>query len=377
MTTKEYMLLSLAGKNRRCEILRVELAKILSSAENPRIYGSGAKDPKEIKKMVKEAQGQRYLNLKKEIVYDGDLIEHPFVRRNDDGTFTVKEGSTRIEILKEIVKDLKEKKRPSYLDERQEGSEPLDVKSLENPIVNVYPDDMPEDAILVHVAKLHIPGKGPWEAYQKAGACVRLKNGDVSFEKKYSVIKIAQEVGISKGYVPRYIWAWHALQFYHVKHPEDKDWTDKFSHFEKLHSKPELRDWIGVEDNFEASKHLATFMSWVANKKINHAFRIAGKIGLQELIFRDENRDVYRRFEEDTNMKLTDALQLIKDNETKKKWRLEEQKTLQHAIQVIHDRLPDAMDLETVKLYRTPEGLAKIKETAKRLLATIEELEKK
>jgi|GEM_PF-1628515 len=177
-------------------------------------------------------------DLFQSIYQNGGLLEDPIIR--DDGK--VVEGNCRTVCLRELCK--------KYPDDER----------FRQVYVRVLPKDVTEEQLMVLLGELHIAGKIEWRAYDQAEYVWRMnkqygKNFDyLASHLRWSRSKLAQKIAAyeeSKAYMER---------------TGDKDAINRFSHFEELMKKKELRDRREKDPKF-----MVKFGEWVNKNKFPDA----------------------------------------------------------------------------------------------------------
>ena len=181
--------------------------------------------------------------LFKQITASGGLSELPYVTPE----YLVKEGNRRIVCLRKA----NEMQKTGQLD----GKLPKDA--FDKVQVNVFNDGIPPEQIDVLLARWHVTGKKEWDALNQANHIWKMYH-----ERGMSFERIRDLVGLSKGQVIQKCKAYEYTIAY-MKEMEDDD-IKKFSFFEEMYKKKDLRDW--VEKN---PTNLKRFYLWVKDGKFN------------------------------------------------------------------------------------------------------------
>ena len=279
-----------------CKIQNVPLNDLRLDLSNPRMVEVGiteenitAYDEVSVAKAIKEIAD--WSKLKQSILAQG-LQDAPYIKKNTDGTYLVREGNRRTCTLRDIVNSIQKKEK---------GYEKYLLEDYSMPQCIIYPPEMSERAIALHLGQMHVVGKTPYGAFQKATMCHKMINLGIEQEQ------VAKSIGLSKSYIKQYLWSRERLLEYQKTYPKDRNWTTKFSHFQKIYSKK----WLLV-DWWKNPKNQDSFMDWVYKGKIPEAFRIAGQVGLREVI---EDPAAMSFFQKDGN----DLTEAIDDLKRKKK----------------------------------------------------------
>lgn len=200
--------------------------------------------------------------LKDSIVQDQGLKEQPFVSllpEEDNFEALVREGNRRSVALELILQDI------------DTGKLDLDRKKFETIRAWVYPNDMPEDHIMLHIASMHNSesGKKPWDKLNQAAYITSL-----SARSTISDDDIVKGLQISKGTLHKQKKAYLLTMKYGEKHGPlgtntDPNWKMKYSTFERLFAQKQLNNWHSDPKNIEE------YMEWVVNGRIPYAHKVA------------------------------------------------------------------------------------------------------
>ena len=347
------------GKTYHCEVIRVKIDQLEFDLANPRMTGKliGLENYS-VEEYRKQFTRAETLDLMRQIVTAGGLIERPFVQKckgkPDKIKFTIREGNRRFHVLLTIVDAIQNEKKVLGFDNlRLEDYDTIDVV--------VYPEDMKEKDILVHLSTLHVKGKKDWDAWVKAGTVKKMLE-DLGMSEN----DVAQAIGISKSYIDLYLWAYDkTLEYHNGVGKDDKKWITRFSHFMKLYSRRALRNnWITEKENMDM------FMNWVKEDKIKHAFRISGKIGLEDVL---DDKQVYEWFKVGKNT-LNDAIEKIKEKKLRFDATDNMQVDIKSTIHSLHQVLPK-MTIETAReIANDPNELKIYEETCDLLNNRMDEI---
>lgn len=298
-SAERFIVINTGEKTYECEVRRIALSELRIDPRNPRLLDIGITQGK-LETYDQEYISQAILsiaeltNLKKSILSTNGIQEALYVKQQPDGNYSVREGNRRTLSLLDIQQSIQAK---------QEGYDQYQLENFTNPECIIYPEQMSEREILLHIAQMHVTGKHPWGAFEKAGMVKRMID-----EHGLDQDTIAETIGMSKSYIKQYLWAYERTLEYHRRFNDDENWTGRFSHFQKVYSKKFLKDewWINP-------KNQEKFMHWVHQNKIPHAFRISGKTGLAEIVKTQEH---LRWFEKDGN-DLNEAVDRLKTQKKK------------------------------------------------------------
>ena len=353
---KRFIVVSTEKEKVQCEIKNIHLNELVLDPLNPRLVEVGITpdsvetyDTNFVTKAVKSIADWK--DLKISILATKGLQETLYVKQNSDGKYTVREGNRRTLALREIEKSIQN---------REKGFENHQLEDYTNPECIIYASEMSERDILMHIAQMHVTGKDPWGAFQKAGMVKRMID-----ELGMDQDAIAKTIGMSKSYIKQYLWAFSEVKKYHESYPNDNNWTSKFSHFQKVYSKKFLKEhW------WKNPKHQDMFMEWVNKNKITHAFRIAGKIGLTEVV---QDTDAFRYFNKDGN-DLNETLDMMKSKLKKKEGIDSMQEEIVASVIFLHDNLERLTTGKIKELRGNKAETAIFKETMELLIEKYKEI---
>jgi hypothetical protein len=128
----------------------------------------------------------------------------------------------------------------------------------------VLPGDISEREVALLLAQLHVQGKNKWSSFEKAGHVFRLHKDFVLTQDE-----IAVRLRMSKSKVNQMIRAFEAMQNVYLKHYSDPASVHKYSYFEELFKKPELREWAT-----RSSENVRRFAGWVGQGKISQGMQV-------------------------------------------------------------------------------------------------------
>src|SRR3989442_9068502 len=213
---------------------------------------------KHMVKEVPEEEIERHIweeedakTLYKQIKISGGLMEPPVVVGNND-QYLVKEGNRRVVCLRKLSKEAHEGKLAP------EGYKYPDDHFDEGQCI-VLPSDLSQKDFDSLIGTRHVSGPKEWATLNRAWHVYEMyTRDDMDFDE------IRQVLGYGKGTVIRMVKAFEKTMEYGKKHPEDKYWFRKFTYFDELYKKPELRDWIEQDP-----QNLDAFIEWVAMGKFN------------------------------------------------------------------------------------------------------------
>ena len=169
---------------------------------------------------------------------------------------TVVEGNRRLVCLRDILKQVEDKKLPNSYKEKFQT-----VKC------RVIPAGADSKTVDMYLASLHVKGKKPWKKFNRANHIFNLNRvHGVPYER------LADELGMGKTTIKRCIDVYTTLLDYARKFPEDEGWFHKFTYFDYFFQRKDLkhlREERGIMDEFK---------NWVHEKKfrdVRDIYRLA------------------------------------------------------------------------------------------------------
>jgi hypothetical protein len=157
----------------------------------------------------------------------------------------------------------------------------------------MIPEDTPEIQKKLYLAAVHVKGKLPWSAFNKAKQI-----NDLNSEFGMSFDILAKYLGMGKVTIIRMAKAYEQTDKYSHQYTDDKEWYRKYGYFDELFRKRDLRDFSKYQKNVDI------FATWVHDKKFNET----SDIRMLSKILSDE--DAKRRFE---LYGFADALKLVEE----------------------------------------------------------------
>jgi len=172
------------------------------------------------------------------------LTEAPLVNTEN----VVKEGNRRIVCLRKLSKrahngELEEEIPPNQFDF---------VQCL------VIGSDVPQKAIDIYLARVHVKGKQKWATSNKS---MHIYNLNKIHGRSYN--EISEYLGMGKATVIRMVEVFKATEKYGKKYTDDTEWFRKFTYFDELCKKSGLKEWRKNEDNVDQ------FAKWVHDDRFN------------------------------------------------------------------------------------------------------------
>ena len=181
-------------------------------------------------------------DLYRQVLVNRGLIERIIVTTD----FTVVEGNCRLIVYRKL--------REKY---------PREPHWMKVPS-RVLPDDISKRNIALLLAQLHVQGKNEWSSFEKAGHVYKL-------HKEFALTQdeIALRLRMSKSKVNQLIRAFEAMKTVFLPRFPDPANVHKFSYFEELFKKPELREW--AMNDVDA---VHRFAGWVGTSKLSQGVQV-------------------------------------------------------------------------------------------------------
>jgi hypothetical protein len=233
--------ITLDGRTVRVRNEALQLDSVRLDPRNPRIANTIALEIKSREASQAELSDKLWADpdvreLYQQVKSNGGLIERIIVRH--DGT--VVEGNCRTVVYRKL---------------RQK--EPRNTAWSLIP-ARILPESITERSIAILLGEMHVAGKNTWTAFEKAGHIYAMHH---SFGLTQD--EIAQRLRMSKSKVNQLIQAFELMKKkYLVRYPQHAS-IRKFSYFEELLKKSELRSWLKAEHGAEDR-----FVDWVGSGKI-------------------------------------------------------------------------------------------------------------
>jgi hypothetical protein len=223
------------------EIVQIELSALTLDSNNVRFRDrKRALDDEELEETIWSEMTTR--NLMREILASKGLSEMPIV----DSRLTVREGNRRIVCLRRLSKLAHER--------RLVGIEPSDFDKL---LVIVLRPGSDERNIALYLARVHVGGKRQWMAVNKAAHVYELHTRDnISFDD------IWRFLSINRSTAERMINAYRDTLTFREKHPDEASWASKYSYFDEIYKRSELREWV------ERQRNRQKLMDWIYRERI-------------------------------------------------------------------------------------------------------------
>jgi DNA-binding MarR family transcriptional regulator len=223
------------------EIVQIELAALRLDSNNVRFRDrKRALEDEELEEIIWSEATTK--NLMREILASKGLSEMPIV----DSRLTVREGNRRIVCLRRLAKQARERSLA--------GVEPDDFDKL---LVIVLQPDTDEKNIALYLARVHVGGKRQWMAVNKAAHVYELHTRD-----KMTFDAIWRFLSINPSTAERMINAYRDTLAFREKFPDEASWASKYSYFDEIYKRSELREWVKHQKNRDR------LMEWIYLERI-------------------------------------------------------------------------------------------------------------
>jgi len=205
----------------------------------------------------------------------------------------------------------------------------------------------------LYLATVHVKSKLPWTAFNKAKEISNLSNMyDVSYDK------LAKHLAMGKVTLIRMVRSYEQTYKYGKKYPEDQFWYRKYTYFEELFKKRDLKEFNKIQQNVDK------FAKWVHEDK----FRDVRDVRILAQIMGDS--DALKLFE---THGLAEALKLLENKNPALKSR--EFKQIQKTIDLIRF-FPRKELIKTVSDSRRRAIILKLKKEVDSLMKDIDMFDK-
>jgi hypothetical protein len=240
--------ITLDGKRVQVQSVDLPLDEVSLDPKNPRIANTvsisitekGDALQKKLEALLWDDADVR--DLYRQVLINQGLVERIIVRQ--DGR--VVEGNCRTVVYRKLR-------------ERQPAEQ-----RWETIPARLLPVDIADREIAILLGEMHVAGKNTWTPFEKAGHVYSMHNDFALVQDE-----IALRLRMSKSKVNQLIRAFDMMKNkYLPKYPGPAS-SRKFSYFEELFKKPELRDWVmsslGSEDQF---------IDWIGTGKLDQGIQI-------------------------------------------------------------------------------------------------------
>jgi hypothetical protein len=181
-------------------------------------------------------------DLYRQVHVNQGLIERIIVKPD----YTVVEGNCRAVVYRKLRENYPREARWSRVPSR------------------ILPDSISEREVALLLAQLHVQDKNKWSPFEKAGHVFKLHKEFVLTQDE-----IAVRLRMSKSKVNQMIRAFEAMRTVYLPRYPDPVSVHKYSYFDELFKKPELRDWATSD-----VENVRRFAAWVGEGKLSHGVQV-------------------------------------------------------------------------------------------------------
>jgi hypothetical protein len=240
--------LNVQGKNIPFVRGTVPVEKCRLDPRNPRIQyvigqrASGAVTEAELDAIMWEKEAVKA--LAQSIYQNGGVYEHIVVQRDGDN-YIVREGNSRTVACRHLLEN-----------------DPSDLRFQTLPAM-IFDVELTAEDLAVLLADMHVAGKIRWDAYEQAK---HVHDLSVIYGKTYDWL--SNHLRLSKSKIQELLSAYRATTEYLDVHPGAEN-VKKFSIFQELMRKRELRDRFNNDLSFKGSLH-----QWLSQERITDSKQI-------------------------------------------------------------------------------------------------------
>lgn len=226
-------------------------------------------------------------------------------------------------------------------------------EQFDNVICKQIPSETADLDIDLFLASIHIRGKKPWPAFNRAkriSELYRIHN--------FSYDQLAKRLGMGKITIMRLVQVYEQTEQYKKKHMDDDDWYHKFTYFDELFKKRGLTDFRKKQVNLDR------FADWVYEDKFSDVRDIRS---LDRIL---SDGDALRAFESDNS---NEAIKLLEEKDPTLK-----SKEFRHMNKMIKilSTFPRKELIKTINDPARVKILEKLKEEVDSLLHDVKSLER-
>jgi len=240
--------ITLEGKRVRVFNVDLPLEQVSLDPANPRIantvevaaFGEGPELQKRLETILWDDPDVH--ELYRQVLVNKGLVERVIVRQ--DGR--VIEGNCRTVVYRRLRQNQPKEARWSHIPAR------------------VLPEDIAERDVAILLGEMHVAGKNTWSPFEKAGHVFRLHR-DFALTQD----EIAHRLRMSKSKVNQLIRAFDVMKNKFLRHYPLAANIRKFSYFEELYKKPQLREWLARDPKAED-----LFVEWVGTGKLSQGLSV-------------------------------------------------------------------------------------------------------
>lgn len=240
--------ITLDGKRVQVQSVDLPLDDVYLDPRNPRIANTvsialsveGDELQRKLEALLWDDSDVR--DLYRQVLVNHGLVERIIVRQNGK----VVEGNCRTVVYRKLREKHPKDPRWSVIPAR------------------LLPSDIADRDIAILLGEMHVAGKNTWTPFEKAGHVYSMHN-------EFALVQdeIALRLRMSKSKVNQLIRAFDMMKNkYLPKYPGPAS-SRKFSYFEELFKKPELREWM--TSTYDAEEK---FIDWIGKGKLDQGVQV-------------------------------------------------------------------------------------------------------
>jgi len=254
-------------KGLQTKTINVELDKLKLDLNNVRFQHVGKLvDDKKMEELIWKESSTR--ELYEQIKAAGGLYEEPIIEEVES-EYRVLEGNRRLVCVRRLQSEAHSGKLP--------GS---NKKIFDTIKCRIIPKGTTEIQKRLYLASIHVKGKQPWPAFNKAKQIYDLyKIDNLSYDS------LSKYLSMGKITIIKVVNAYEQTYDYGQKYPDDEKWYRKYTYFEELFRRRDLKEFSKFQQNVDR------FAKWVHENKFSDAkdIRILARI--------IDDKDLMRVFE--------------------------------------------------------------------------------
>jgi len=240
--------ITLEGKKIRVWNVDLPLEEVELDQANPRIANTvdiaNTEDGPALQKKLEEIlwEDPDVRDLYRQIQINRGLIERIIVRQDR----RVVEGNCRTVVYRKLHQNQPKEARWRFIPAR------------------VLPEDIADRDVAILLGEMHVAGKNTWSPFEKAGHVYRLHK-DFALTQE----EIAHRLRMSKSKINQLIRAFDVMKNKFLRQYPLSSNIRKFSYFEELYKKPQLRAWLERTPKAED-----LFVEWVGTEKLSQGIHV-------------------------------------------------------------------------------------------------------
>jgi len=195
----------------------------------------------EIEKIIREDDET---NVLADQILAAGVVTEPLLINSDN---VVIEGNQRLVALRSLLKQVQEGQLDKSLKEKFQK---VSCKTI--------PDEVDNKTMDLHLARIHVKGKRQWKKFNRASHVYRLSRiHGISYDR------LADTLGMGKATIQRCVIVYKTILDYSRKYPDDKKWFHKFTYFDFLFQRRDLKEFR------EDTDFVNEFIKWVHDEKFH------------------------------------------------------------------------------------------------------------